>query len=46
MTVPALDPPQGGSTKFQKVNLDFTTDGRPVLGYLGTNIEFSYPVGE
>jgi hypothetical protein len=46
MTVPAIDPPQGGSTKFQKVNLGFTTDGRPVLGYLATNIEFSYPVGE
>ncbi|MDR0655857.1 MAG: hypothetical protein LBG22_06035, partial [Treponema sp.] len=46
MTVPAIDPPQGGSTKFQKVNLDFTADGRPVLGYLATYIEFSYPVGE
>jgi hypothetical protein len=45
-TVPAIDPPQGGSSKFQKVNLGFRTDGRPVLGYLGTNIEFSYPVGE
>jgi hypothetical protein len=48
-TVPAFDPPQGGSPKFQKVNLGFTTqtDGyRPVLGYLGTYIEFSYPVGE
>jgi hypothetical protein len=46
MTVPALTPPQGGSPKFQKVNLGFRTDGRPVLGYLGTNIEFSYPVDE
>jgi hypothetical protein len=46
-TIPAIDPPQGGSPKFQKVNLGFRTDdGRPVLGYLGTNIEFSYPVGE
>ncbi len=45
-TVPALTPPQGGSPKFQKVNLGFRTDGRPVLGYLGTNIEFSYPVEE
>jgi hypothetical protein len=45
-TVPAIDPPQGGSPKFQKVNLDFDSTGRPVLGYLGTNIEFSYPVGE
>ena len=45
-TVPALDPPQGGIPAFQKVNLDFLSDGRPILGYLGTNIEFSYPVGE
>jgi hypothetical protein len=45
-TVPALDPPQGGSPKFQTVNLGFTTAGLPVLGYLGTNIEFSYPVNE
>jgi hypothetical protein len=45
-TVPAIDPPQGGSPKFQKVNLDFTTAGKPVLGYLGTNIEFSYSVDE
>jgi hypothetical protein len=46
MTVPTLDPPQGGSLKFQKVNLGFNTRNEPVLGYLGTNIEFSYPVSE
>jgi hypothetical protein len=51
MTVPALTPPQGGSPTFQKVNLDFTSAGsnkkqKPVLGYLGTTIEFSYPVDE
>jgi hypothetical protein len=45
-TVPALDPPQGGIPAFQKVNLGFLNDGRPILGYLGTNLEFSYPVGE
>jgi hypothetical protein len=48
-TVPAIDPPQGGNPKFSKVNLDFTTSGdgyRPVLGYLGVNIEFSYPILE
>jgi hypothetical protein len=45
-TVPAIDPPQGGTQKFRKVNLDFDSAGRPVLGYLGTNIEFSRPVGE
>ncbi|MCL2805120.1 MAG: hypothetical protein FWD26_04195 [Treponema sp.] len=49
-TIPALDPPQGGIPAFQKVNLDFLThEGggyTPVLGYLGSNLEFSYPVGE
>ncbi|MCL2805119.1 MAG: hypothetical protein FWD26_04190 [Treponema sp.] len=45
-TVPALDPPQGGHSGFQKVNLGFTSTGIPVLGYLGSNIEFSYPIGE
>jgi len=46
MTVPALTPPQGGVPKFQKVNLGFRTDGQPVLGYLGNNIEFVYRIGE
>jgi hypothetical protein len=46
MTVPALTPPQGGSTKFKQVNLGFRSDDRPVLGYLGTKIEFSYWVNE
>jgi hypothetical protein len=45
-TVPAFDPPQGGTLKFQKVNLGFNTKNDPVLGYLGANIEFSYPVRE
>ncbi|MCL2067463.1 MAG: hypothetical protein FWG99_08365 [Treponema sp.] len=45
-TVPSINPPQGGSDKFQKVNLDFMTDGKPILGYLANNIEFSYPIGE
>jgi hypothetical protein len=48
MTVPAIDPPQGGTPKFQKVNLGFQPNqsNRPVLGYLGTNIEYSYAVPE
>jgi hypothetical protein len=45
-TVPAQDLPQGGTSKFQKVNLDFRPNGDPILGYLADNIEFSYPVGE
>ena len=40
MTVPTLTPAQGGTPKFKKVNLGFDTDGRPVVGYLGSNIEF------
>ena len=45
-TVPALDPPQGGHSGFQKVNLGFMTNGTPLVGYLGSNLEFSYPLGE
>ena len=40
MTVPALTPPQGGDPKFQNVCLDFDNAGTPVVGYLGTNLEF------
>lgn len=40
MTVPAITPPQGGDPKFQNVCLDFDTAGKPVVGYLGTNLEF------
>ena len=40
MTVPTLTPAQGGTPKFKKVNLGFDTAGRPVLGYLGSYIEF------
>ena len=40
MTVPSVTPAQGGTPKFKKVNLGFDTSGRPVLGYLGENIEF------
>ena len=36
----AITPPQGGDTKFQSVCLDFDTKGIPVVGYLGTNLEF------
>jgi hypothetical protein len=54
MTVPSKSPAQGGTPKFQKVNLGFTTDTAfgtvsaktPVLGYLGSTIEFVYPYGE
>lgn len=40
MTVPAITPPQGGDSKFKQVNLDFDSSGNPVVGYLGTNLEF------
>ena len=46
MTVPSVTPAQGGSLKFKKVNLGFDTSGRPVLGYLGENIEFGKWVDE
>lgn len=46
MTVPTISPAQGGSPKFKQVNLDFDNTGRPVLGYLGTNIEFGGWVAE
>ena len=40
MTVPALTPPQGGDVKCKQVCLDFDSNGLPVVGYLGTNLEF------
>lgn len=40
MTVPAITPPQGGDPKFQNVCLGFDSAGKPVVGYLGTNLEF------
>lgn len=46
MTVPAIEPPQGGDPKFQNVCLDFDSSGIPVVGYLGTNIEFGSPLSE
>ena len=45
-SIPAITAPQGGSSKFQKVNLGFRTDHTPIIGYLSTNIEFAYPIGE
>ena len=40
MNIPSLTSPQAGDLKFKHVNLDFDSSGRPVIGYLGTNIEF------
>lgn len=40
MTVPALTSPQGGDPKFQNVCLDFDSTGKPIIGYLGENLEF------
>jgi len=44
--VPAITPPQGGSLMFKQVNLDFDSAGRPVIGYLGTNLEYGKWLGE
>lgn len=46
MTIPSVDPAQGGSLKFQNVCLDFDSAGRPVVGYLGTNLEFGKWIDE
>ena len=46
MTVPAITPPQGGDGKFKQVCLDFDSAGRPVVGYLGTNLEFGKWIDE
>ncbi len=46
MTIPALTPPQGSDGKFKQVNLDFDSNGRSVVGYLGTNIEFGKALDE
>lgn len=46
MTVPAITPPQGGDTKFQKVCLGFDTKGIPVLGYSAANLEFGKQLSE
>ncbi|MFW6364307.1 MAG: hypothetical protein ACOC0D_10720, partial [Spirochaeta sp.] len=46
MNVPAITPPQGGSTNFKRVNLEFDSSGVPVVGYLGTNLEFGKWLGE
>jgi hypothetical protein len=40
MTVPSLTAAQGGSDKFKQVNLGFDDSDKPVVGYLGTDIEF------
>ncbi len=40
LTVPSLSPAQGGDAKFQSVCLDFDSANKPVVGYLGTNLEF------
>ncbi|MBN2735333.1 MAG: hypothetical protein JXR70_00025 [Spirochaetales bacterium] len=40
MTVPVNQVPQGGITKFQRVNLGFNSSNLPVLGYLADDIEY------
>lgn len=46
MTVPAITAPQGGKSEFQNVCLDFDSSGNPVVGYLGSNLEFGTWVSE
>jgi hypothetical protein len=40
-TVPVNTPPQGGLTKFLKVNLDFNTAGDLIAGYAANSLEYS-----
>ena len=46
MTVPSITPAQGGDSKFQNVCLDFDSNGLPVVGYLGSKLEFGKWLGE
>lgn len=46
VTIPSIDPAQGGSQKFQQVCLDFDSSGKPVVGYLATNLEFGKQLSE
>ena len=46
MTVPSVNPAQGGSPTFQNVCLGFDTAGTPVVGYAATNLEFGKQLGE
>ena len=46
MTVPAISVPQGGDPKFQNVCLGFDSSNNPVVGYLGSNLEFGKALGE
>ncbi len=46
MTIPAISVPQGGDPKFQNVCLGFDSNSNPVVGYLGSNLEFGKALGE
>jgi large repetitive protein len=45
-TVPVNSVPQGGLSKFMRVNIDFDTNGNPVMGYAADTLEYSIPVIE
>lgn len=46
MTAPALDVPQGGLPQFNHLCLDFNTAGKPVIGYLADDLEYTVLQGE
>lgn len=46
MTVPVNTVPQGGLSKFMRVNIDFDSTGRPVLGYAADTLEYSIKLNE
>lgn len=41
MTVPTTSVPQGGLVQFGQVNLGFDSGDNPVIGYLGSNLEYA-----
>jgi len=45
ITVPVNTIPQGGVTKFARVNIDFDSSGNPIAGYAANTLEYSnyYP---
>ncbi len=46
MTVPVNAVPQGGLNKFTRVNLDFNSSNRPVVGFSTTQLEYSVLLAE
>ncbi len=46
MTVPVNTVPQGGLNKFIRVNLDFNSSNRPIVGFAASQLEYSTLLAE